>query len=113
MKPIFFFIRCREHLDVDPEQTVMLYGEEHEFEVMSELTRLLSTIHPTWLVEFGHYGYGKEGSIGEAFFAGEEINPGETGGYWKLDGDDVYILTDSADGLDWAYTHATCGMHAD
>ncbi len=113
MKHIFFFIRCRQHLDADPEQTVMLYGEEHEFEVMSELTRLLSTIHPTWLVEFGHYGSGKEGSIGEAFFAGEEINPGETGGYWKLDGEDIYILTDSADGLDWVYTHATCGMHAD
>jgi hypothetical protein len=106
MKPIFFFIRCREHLDADPEQTVMLYSEEHQFEFMSQMARLLSVMHPNWLVEFGHYGYGKEGSVGEAFFAGEEINPCEYGGYWKLVGDDVYILTDSADGLDWVYTNA-------
>ena len=106
---IFFFIRCREHLDADPGQTVMLYGEEHQFEIMSRLAQLLSFLHPTWLVEFGHYAYGKEGSVGEAYFGGEEINPGETSGYWKLVGEDVYILTDGADGLDWSYTHGEYG----
>ena len=105
MKSIFFFIRCREHLDADPEQTVMLYGEEHQFEFMSELTRLLSTLHPDRLTEFGHYGYdSKNGTVGEAFFAGEEINLSETGEFWKLDGDSVYALRDTPDGLEWEYS---------
>ena len=103
MKPIFFFIRCREHLDADPEQTVMLYGEEHQFEFMSGLARLLSTLHTNWLVEFGHYGYGSDGTVGEAFFAGEEINLSETGYYWKPDCVNAYTLLDTPDGLDWVY----------
>lgn len=106
---IFFFIRCREHLDADPGQTVMLYGEEHQFEIMSGLARLLSFLHPTWLVELGHYGHSSAGTVGEAYFDGEEINPGEQGTYWKLDGDDVFLLTDCSDGLDWSYTHGEYG----
>lgn len=109
MNNIFFFIRCREHLEADPEETIMLYGEEHEFEAMSRLAHLLSFLHPTWLVELGHYGHGSAGTVGEAYFAGEEINSGDSGIYWKLDGDDVFLLTDCSDGLDWSYTHGEYG----
>lgn len=106
MKPIFFFIRCRHHFDAAPEETVMLYGEEHQFDLMSDLARLLSTIKPTCLIEFGHYGHSSAGTVGEAFFAGEEIHPDEEGGYIKFEGDDIYFLADTYEGFEWVYSCA-------
>ncbi len=110
MQNISFFIRCREHLDTDPEETFTLYGEAHEFEYMWELSHILSEIHPSWLVEFGHYEYSKSGTVSEVYFAGEEIHPDDQGNFWKFTDDAVYILKDAPDGMYWDFRHKCANL---
>ena len=101
MKNILFFIRCRDKLDAAPEEMIILYGEAHEFEFFSSLCRLLTVMFPKSLVEFGHYSYSSNGTVGEVFFAEEEISVDDNDSYFKIDGDDYYILKDSNEGLVW------------
>lgn len=101
MKTIFFFIRCRDRLDADHEQTITLYGEPKEFEFFLDLCRWLSVMSPKRLVEFGHYAYTTKGTVSEIRFGGKEISVDDKGAYFKFEGNNYYVLKDSIEGLVW------------
>lgn len=100
---VMYCIRAKDRLDADPENTILLYGNDDQFMFMSDLCKWMTAMAPQRLVEFIHYSYDEEGTVGEVYFDGQEISINALGEYFKIEGNSLYILTDSAEGLCWKY----------
>lgn len=103
IKDVMFCVRTKDSLAADSEYTVQLYGDDSQFFNMLELCRWLTFLSPQWIVEYLHYEYSSEGTVGEIYFDGKEIDIDENGNYYKIEEDCIYILKDTENGLDWEY----------
>lgn len=102
---VMYCIRARDRLEANPENTILLYGNDDQFMFMADLCRWLTTLAPQRLVEFIHYAYDEEGTVGEIYFGGEEITANSLGEYYKIQDGGIYVLKDTETGLQWEFAH--------
>lgn len=102
IRDVMYCIRARDHLNAETEDMICIYGDEGQFIFMAGLCQWLTRMMPDKFVEFIHYSYGSEGTVGEVYYQGEEINVDDNGTYYMIDSQDrVYTLKDTPEGLVW------------
>lgn len=95
-----YYLLGTEKLNPDPEETIVLYGNENMYNYMEELAQILSSLAPNRLYALGQlYTHDEESYIITAFLNGEEINIAEDGSYFMIDGDSLFKLVDTEEGL--------------
>ena len=106
MKPVEYIIAGMDHLhhDIQPENCIILYGDDTMYNFLEELAKILSDLAPNRLYVVGHfYTYEEEPFIITGFLNGKELFIADNGAYYIIVGQSKYKLVDTADGLAWSY----------